>query len=189
MSDTYSHADIALILKALKFAAEKHRHQRRKDAAGSPYINHPIEVAEKIWNVGEHGDVNTICAALLHDTVEDTDATFEEVDKEFGKVIGDMVREVTDDKSLPKAVRKQKQVEHAPHLSLGAKHIKLGDKASNVKDIHRTPPPDWSKERKAEYLSWTESIITTIRGTNPRMEEMYFEILTEARKSLESEEK
>jgi guanosine-3',5'-bis(diphosphate) 3'-pyrophosphohydrolase len=125
----------------------------------------------------------------LHDTVEDTDATFEEVDGEFGKVIGDMVREVTDDKSLPKAVRKQKQVEHAPHLSVGAKHIKLGDKTSNVKDIHATPPPNWSNERKLEYLNWTESIVSIISGTNPKMEEVYFEVLTTARKSLEQEEK
>lgn len=185
MQKEYSHAEIALILKALKFAADKHRHQRRKDAASSPYINHPIEVAECIWNVGACQDVNVICAALLHDTVEDTETSFEEVDSEFGKVIGDMVREVTDDKSLPKARRKELQVEHAPHLSVGAKHIKMADKTCNVKDIHKTPPPHWSKERKVEYLNWTEKVVGTIGSANTGLADNYYKVLEQARAAVD----
>jgi GTP diphosphokinase / guanosine-3',5'-bis(diphosphate) 3'-diphosphatase len=180
--------DVGLLLKALRFASEKHRHQRRKDKEKSPYINHPIEVAERIWNVGNYQDINTICAALLHDTVEDTDATFEEIDVAFGPTIGAMVREVTDDKSLPKARRKELQIEHTPHLSQGAKHIKLGDKTSNIKDIYQSPPPDWSHERRCDYLSWTEKVVGTIRGTNEAMEADYYRLLAEARKSMEKSE-
>jgi guanosine-3',5'-bis(diphosphate) 3'-pyrophosphohydrolase len=177
--------DVGLLLKALKFAAEKHRHQRRKDKEQSPYINHPIEVAERIWNVGKHEDINVICAALLHDTVEDTDATFEEIEENFGHAIVDMVKEVTDDKSLPKATRKQLQIDHAPHLSQGAKHIKLADKTCNIKDIHRSAPPDWSVERRSEYLRWTEQVVSTISGTNAALEVEYYHMLDEAKKSLE----
>src|SRR5208283_4097901 len=178
--------DVGLLLRALKFAADKHRHQRRKDKEQSPYINHPIEVAERIWNVGNHQDINVICAALLHDTVEDTDATFEEIEEAFGKAIADLVKEVTDDKSLPKAQRKQLQVEHAPHLSQGAKHIKLADKTCNIKDIFRSAPPDWSTERRSEYLLWTERVVSTINGTNTAMEAEYYNMLAQAKKSLET---
>ena len=108
--------DIGKILNAARFAAEKHRNQRRKDSQKSPYINHPLEVAERIWNTGKYQDINAICAALLHDTVEDTDATFEEIEELFGSEVLAMVKEVTDDKSLPKAERKRLQVEHAPHM-------------------------------------------------------------------------
>ena len=183
-SETAVRPDVGLLLKALRFAADKHRHQRRKDREESPYINHPIEVAERIWNVGNHQDINVICAALLHDTVEDTDTTFEELERIFGKTIAELVKEVTDDKSLPKAKRKQLQIDHAPHLSDGAKHIKLSDKTCNIKDIHRSAPPDWSHERCAEYLQWTEKVVATIGGTNETLEADYYVALSEAKKSL-----
>jgi guanosine-3',5'-bis(diphosphate) 3'-pyrophosphohydrolase len=180
-----AHQDVGLLLKVLKFAADKHKRQRRKDPERSPYINHPIEVAELIWNTGDHRDINTVCAALLHDTVEDTDCSFEEIERLFGSTIAGLVKEVTDDRSLPKAARKQAQIDHAPHLSLGAKHIKIGDKTSNVRDISETPPPDWSVERRSEYLDWTARVLGTISGTNPAMEAEYNRILREAKKSLE----
>jgi len=177
--------EVGLLLRVLRFAAEKHRHQRRKDREKSPYINHPIEVAERIWNAGSYRDINVVCAALLHDTVEDTNTSFEEIEEAFGKTISDLVREVTDDKSLPKARRKELQVEHAPHLSTGAKHIKLGDKTSNIGDIYRSAPPDWSTERCSEYLLWTERVVSTISGTNPAMEKDYYELLDEAKKAVD----
>lgn len=181
----FSAEDIGNLLKAARFAAEKHRNQRRKDSQKSPYINHPLEVAERIWNTGKYQDINAICAALLHDTVEDTDATFEEIEELFGSEVLAMVKEVTDDKSLPKAERKRLQVEHAPHMSVGAKHIKLGDKTSNINDIYQSPPSDWSLERRGEYLDWTESVVTTMTGTNAQMEAVYFEILAKAKQALE----
>jgi guanosine-3',5'-bis(diphosphate) 3'-pyrophosphohydrolase len=177
---------VGLLLKVLRFASEKHRHQRRKDKERSPYINHPIDVAERIWNRGGYHEVNAVCAALLHDTVEDTDATFEEIEGLFGKEITDIVREVTDDKSLPKASRKQAQIDHGPHLSTGARHIKLGDKTSNVTDVCRSTPPDWSEERCNEYLDWTKRMIDTISGTNIQMEKDYLDILAEAKAKIKN---
>jgi len=177
-------SDMGLLLKALRFAAEKHKHQRRKDREQTPYINHPIEVAERICNVGGYFDVNVLCAALLHDTVEDTDTSLDEIEGLFGAEIAALVKEVTDNKALPKAERKQQQIDHAPHLSFGAKHIKLADKTSNVKDIHRSQPPDWTDERCVEYLLWTEEVVSTIGGVNEALEADYYDVLAQAKNSL-----
>src|SRR5690242_7008584 len=120
------------IIRAAAYAAEKHTGQKRKGRNGEPYINHPLEVASLLINVGNVSDEDAIVAALLHDVVEDTDTTFGDIAREFGETVAGYVRELTDDKSLPKAVRKQLQVEHAPHLSHAAKQIKLCDKISNI---------------------------------------------------------
>src|SRR6266568_91129 len=132
---TFKEDDISAILKALSFSAKKHRNQRRKGAEGSPYINHPIDVAETLWKVGGVRDISVIVAAILHDTVEDTETTLAEIEEHFGPVVCSLVQEVTDDKSLPKPERKRLQIEHAPHLSTGAKQIKLADKISNIHDV------------------------------------------------------
>ena len=123
------------ILAAVHFAADKHRDQRRKDAEASPYINHPIEVAELLERVGGITDIVTLQGALLHDTIEDTNTTPEELEKAFGKEVRSVVEEVTDDKRLPKEDRKRLQIEHAPHVSLRAKQIKLADKIANVRSV------------------------------------------------------
>lgn len=182
--ENFSAEDISLVLKCLKFAASKHKNQRRKDKASSPYINHPIDVAQRIWNVGKYHDINVICAALLHDTVEDTEASFEELEENFGKTISELVKEVTDDKSLPKLERKQLQIEHAGNISFEAKHIKLADKTSNIEDIRLSPPPDWSHDRMQEYLDWSKRVIDRVRGVNKEMEEDYDETLSKANQSL-----
>jgi guanosine-3',5'-bis(diphosphate) 3'-pyrophosphohydrolase len=173
-----------LILKALRFSAEKHKDQRRKDAKASPYINHPILVAETLWTVGEVRDVTLLVAAILHDTIEDTATTPEELKENFGEDVLALVLEVSDDKSLPKQVRKKLQVEHAPHKSHNAKLLKLADKISNIQDIISTPPKDWSLERKKEYLLWTENVVAGLRGVNPRLESRYDELLAEGKRSL-----
>ena len=121
-------------LKALSFAASKHRNQRRKDAVKTPYINHPIAVADILLSEAGVADEVVLMAALLHDTVEDTDTTLDELEQHFGRVVRDVVAEVTDDKSLPKAVRKQQQIEHAADLSDRARLVKLADKISNVRE-------------------------------------------------------
>ena len=162
-----------VVLKAAAFAAEKHRSQRRKDAAASPYINHPLAVASLVANEGGVQDPVVICAALLHDTLEDTETTWEELADEFGAKVADVVREVTDDKALAKAERKRLQVEHAAHASPGAKVVKLADKISNLRDIVGSPPADWSEERKAEYFGWARQVVEGIRGTNPRLESIF----------------
>ena len=173
-----------LILKALRFSAEKHSDQRRKDAKSSPYINHPIRVAETLWTIGDVRDVTLLVAALLHDTIEDTATTPDEIREEFGEDVLALVLEVTDDKSLPKQTRKRLQVEHAPHKSPNAKLLKLADKISNVYDITQSPPRDWSLERRREYLLWTERVVAGLRGVSPGLESRYDELLEDGKRSL-----
>ncbi len=165
--------DLKLLMKALEFAANKHKDQCRKDANGSPYINHPISLANILCNEGHVSDIDVICGALLHDTIEDTDATAHEMEVEFGTRIRNMVMEVTDDKSLPKPERKRLQIEHAPHISDEAKMVKLADKISNLRDIETCPPVDWSLERRRQYYDWAKKVVDGLRGVHPVLEELF----------------
>ncbi len=174
----------AKLTKAASFAAQKHINQKRKGDAAAPYINHPLEVANLLANNGNVEDTDILIAAVLHDTIEDTDATKEEITEIFGERVCGLVLEVTDDKSLPKAVRKQKQVEHAPHLSDGAKQIKLGDKISNITDIMNDPPAGWSKERRLEYVEWGEKVVAGLRGANTQLENHFDELVKKAKKEI-----
>jgi GTP diphosphokinase / guanosine-3',5'-bis(diphosphate) 3'-diphosphatase len=168
---------IGLILKALRFSAEKHTDQRRKDAKSSPYINHPIQVTETLWTIGGVRDATLLLASILHDTIEDTETSPDEIKAEFGEDVLALVLEVTDDKSLPKQVRKQLQVETAPHKTHNAKLLKLADKICNVRDITASPPLDWSLERRQEYLLWTETVVAGLRGVNEKLESYYDDLL------------
>ena len=172
------------LLKALHFAADKHRDQRRKNVEASPYINHPIEVAELLARVGGVTDVVTLQGAILHDTIEDTKTTPTELEEAFGSAVRAVVEEVTDDKNLQKQDRKRLQIEHAPHLSERAKQIELADKISNVRGVTHTPPAKWSLERRTEYLDWTEQVVAGLRGSNPALEKLYDELLAEGRQML-----
>jgi guanosine-3',5'-bis(diphosphate) 3'-pyrophosphohydrolase len=173
-----------LLLKALRYASQKHSDQRRKNAKASPYINHPIQVAQILWDVAGVRDASLLVAAILHDTIEDTDATPDEIKAQFGEEVLALVLEVTDDKSLPKETRKQLQVEHAPHKSYKAKLLKIADKISNVGDIINWPPRDWSLERRQEYLLWTEKVVAGLRGVNEKLEIQYDSLLAQGKKSL-----
>ena len=173
----FKHEDITLILRALHFSAHKHSSQRRKDKQGSPYINHPIEVAEVLWCQGNITSVPTIAAALLHDTIEDTDTSEAELITAFGEDITRLVLEVSDDKSLPKAERKRLQIEHAANISMAAKHIKLADKICNIRDVIHTPPQTWDISRRRAYLDWTAQVIARLRGCHAELEARYDEIL------------
>jgi guanosine-3',5'-bis(diphosphate) 3'-pyrophosphohydrolase len=172
------------LFKAFRFAAGKHRNQRRKDSLKSPYINHPIEVALVLWEVGGVRDTDLLLAAILHDTIEDTNTHSAEISETFGQAVLEYVLEVTDDKSLPKMKRKQLQIEHAPHKSHGAKLLSLADKICNVRNLNVTPPQDWDRERRAEYLLWTEQVVAGLRGVNPALEEYYDQSLAEGKKLL-----
>ena len=158
------------ILDALQFAAHKHRDQRRKDPQASPYINHPIALADVLVNEAGVTDTEVLCAALLHDTVEDTDTTHEELVDAFGSRIARIVAEVTDDAALPKAERKRRQIEHAPHLSREAKLVKLADKIVNLRDVAERPPAKWDLQRRREYFEWAKAVIDGLRGTDARLE-------------------
>ena len=165
--------ELKLILKALNFAAQKHKDQRRKDAAASPYINHPIGLANILCNEGYVTEIEVICAALLHDTIEDTQTTAEELDGEFGQSIREIVMEVTDDKSIPKSQRKRLQIEHAAHISDKAKLVKLADKISNLRDVAHSPPADWSLDRRQQYFDWAKAVVDQLRGVHPTLEAVF----------------
>jgi GTP diphosphokinase / guanosine-3',5'-bis(diphosphate) 3'-diphosphatase len=160
------------LLQAISFSAKKHRYQTRKGIDGEPYINHPIEVANILANTGKITDFNILTAAVLHDTVEDTETTAEELTELFGEKVCSIVMEVTDDKTLTKLERKLLQIEHSPHLSPEAKQVKLADKISNVSDILNNPP-DWDEERKREYIVWAKKVVAGLRGVNTELDELF----------------
>lgn len=162
-----------LLFDVLEFAAYKHRAQRRKDKDASPYINHPIALADVLANEGGVVDPVTLGAALLHDTIEDTKTTYAELRRAFGKEIADVVLEVTDDKKLEKSVRKELQVARAPHLSRRAKLVKLADKICNLRDIASNPPATWSRARKRAYYEWAKRVIDGLRGAHPGLERAF----------------
>ncbi len=160
---------LEIVLRAAAFAAHKHRDQRRKDAEASPYINHPLGLATIL---ASHGvlDPVTLCAALLHDTIEDTATTGDELAREFGADVRSVVDEVTDDTSLPKADRKRLQIEHAAHISERAKLVKLADKISNVGDVAAHPPDRWDLARRQAYFDWAKAVVDELRGVHPALE-------------------
>jgi guanosine-3',5'-bis(diphosphate) 3'-pyrophosphohydrolase len=172
---TLEEGDLKILLKALAFAAHKHKDQRRRDVDASPYINHPISLADILCNEGHVTDIETICSALLHDTIEDTETTAEELEQEFGHTICNIVMDVTDDKSLSKAARKQAQIDHAAFISDKAKLVKLADKISNLRDVCNNAPANWSLQRRQEYFDWARKVIDQVRGTHPRLEALFDE--------------
>jgi guanosine-3',5'-bis(diphosphate) 3'-pyrophosphohydrolase len=161
-----------LILKTVNFAALKHSTQRRKDIEETPYINHPIGVANSLCELAMIGvDIDILVSAILHDTVEDTNTSFEEIERVFGENVANIVREVTDDKSLPKHVRKLEQISHAKNASYQAKMVKLADKLYNCKDLQTSAPWGWTRERIQGYFVWAKKVVNVIRGTNQRLED------------------
>ena len=172
------------LLKALKFAADMHRDQRRKGIEASPYINHPIQVAEVLSSIGSVSDLPTLMAAILHDTIEDTEATIEDLDRLFSAEVASLVSEVTDDKSLPKAARKANQIAHAPQLSDRAKMIKIADKICNVRDIGSKPPVDWNEQRRSQYFDWASEVVEGCKGVNAGLEDYFSRCLEESRTLL-----
>ncbi len=175
---------LAPLLSALCLAAEKHRTQKRKGTDASPYINHPIEVAELLARVGGVRDVEVLLAAILHDTIEDTETSPAELADAFGARVCGLVAEVTDDKSLPKEERKRLQELHAPQLSRDAKQIKLADKISNVREMGASPPDGWPLERRREYIRWARSVVDGCRGANTALERHFDRVAAEAESAL-----
>src|SRR5262245_59137650 len=177
-------ASISAILTALHFAADKHRDQRRKGAEASPYVNHLIEVAELLAREGEVTDVITLQAAILHDTLEDTETAPAELDARFGVEVRRIVEEVTDDKQLSKAERKRLQITHAQHLSERAKLVKLADKIANLRSLMHAPPVEWSLKQKREYVAWSDRVGEGLRGCNRQLEESFDAAVAQGRQNL-----
>jgi (p)ppGpp synthase/HD superfamily hydrolase len=162
-------SEVQRILAAARFAGERHAGQKRKGEAGEPYINHLIEVAELVACSDNVLDTNLVMAAFLHDTVEETGVTQQELQQRFGGDVAALVMEVTDDKSLPKDVRKALQVENAHRQSPRAQSLKLADKISNLRAILSSPPANWSVDRKRQYFEWARDVISGLTAPNARL--------------------
>ena len=167
MSATLNRKALSDFVRALAFASRKHSQQRRKDEEASPYINHPIALVSILAVEAEIHDPDVLCAALLHDTIEDTETSVEELVATFGGRVALLVQEVTDDKRLPKAERKLLQVEHAAHLSAKARLVKLADKIANLRDVVDNPPVDWPLARRQEYFDWAKQVVDKIAKPPP----------------------
>jgi len=157
------------ILGAAEFAAKKHARQKRKGADAEPYVNHLIEVARLVAMALAEPDTHLVMAALLHDTIEDTDTTKSELVEHFGADVADLVVEMTDDKSLPKDERKRLQIENAPKKSVRAQTIKLADKISNLRAIRSSPPVGWTDQRKAEYFDLAKQVVEGLTAPSPAL--------------------
>ncbi|HEX6091875.1 MAG TPA: HD domain-containing protein [Dongiaceae bacterium] len=164
---------LLLFARALDFAARKHVHQRRKGESAEPYINHLAEVARLLAAAPENRNAAVTVAGLLHDTLEDTATSYDELAAEFGAEIASLVREVTDDKALPKEARKKHQEDHAAHASDGAKMIKIADKTSNLHSIVNSPPRGWDLARKKEYFDWARRVVAGCRGVSAYLEDEF----------------
>jgi len=180
--------DTALILKALEFAAYRHRGQFRKGNDNIPYINHPIQVAGLLANYAGQTDVVLLSAAILHDVIEDTvysveerDALIRQISEIFGNEILSLTLEVTDDKTLDKTERKRLQVVNASHKSDRAKMLKIADKIMNLRDLTSNPPSDWSVERILAYFDWAEKVVEGLRGVNSKLDSLFDEVLVKGR--------
>ena len=172
------------LLEAINFAAYKHKDQRRKGVNAEPYINHPLAVAKLLTDVAIVYDLDILQAAILHDTIEDTETSREELLMKFGKAVTDYVIELTDDKSLPKAERKQLQIVNAPHKSKGAKLIKLCDKICNITDVMNEPPTHWNIDRRKEYFDWAEQVVKALDCDNFSLNRLFEKRISEARDKL-----
>ena len=167
--------DTSLLIRALEFAARKHRMQRRKDEDASPYINHPIALMKVLCIEAGVRHPTILCAAALHDTIEDTETTGQELELEFGSEIASIVSELTDEKSLPKAERKRLQIEHAPHMSKDGALVKLADKICNLRDVADSPPAGWSIERQRDYFDWAKAVVDRLPRVNAKLLELFVE--------------
>ena len=154
---------IKKITDACYFATEKHTKQRRKNANKDPYINHPMEVMYILTECGIT-DVNTLCGALLHDTIEDTNTTKEEIISRFGEEVYNIVLECSDDKSFDKITRKRQQIKHSENISDKAKLVKLADKYSNIHGLLSDPPSEWSNEQITGYIRWGYVVCQKLYG-------------------------
>lgn len=161
------------LTRALMFAAQKHTDQRRKGERAEPYVNHLIDVVDILARHTGGSDVELLMGGVLHDTIEDTATTYEELLQAFGENVADIVRACSDDKSLPKQERKRLQAEQAPHKPVRARMVKVADKISNLRSILASPPPDWSVARKLEYFEWSKTVVDGCRGLNAGLEKEF----------------
>jgi hypothetical protein len=161
------------IFRAATFAAEKHVMQRRKGAIAEPYINHLLEVAELLVRTQPGFDITLVIAGLLHDTLEDTETTREELAHGFGDDIAALVAEVSDDKTLKPEVRQALQIEGAPNRSVRAQNLSAADKVATMRSILVSPPVGWSLQRKRDYFGWAKRVVDLFTHLTPALREEF----------------
>jgi guanosine-3',5'-bis(diphosphate) 3'-pyrophosphohydrolase len=176
--------ELVQVLRAAEAASRWHVHQRRKGPAHEPYINHLLEVARLVGEATEGKDTELVIAALLHDAVEDCEVPLKMIKRSFGNGVASLVAEVTDDKSLNKAIRKRKQIDDAPNKSQRAKILKLADKTSNLRALTTSAAADWSVKRKLDYVQWARKVAEGLNGANARLEAEFDKAAEEAEGSL-----
>ena len=169
-------ADMGLVLRAARFAAWKHRDQRRKGRGALPYINHPLDLAHALWFEGGVTDPVVLAAALLHDTLEDTQTALQELQGEFGERVAAIVMEVTDEPTINWRARKKLQISRARLASVEAKQVKLADKICNLRSMVSSPPNGWSIERQRAYFDWSKEVVDQLRGVNLDLEQRFDQI-------------
>jgi (p)ppGpp synthase/HD superfamily hydrolase len=175
---------IRLISEAADLAARGHTGMQRKGRGSEPYINHLAEVANLLASATDGADAELVAAGWLHDTIEDTGTTRQELAERFGERVAALVAEVTDDMTLPKDQRRRKQIEDAPHKSPGAKLIKIADKISNIRARIGAAPTEAEREELADYVAWAEKVVAGCRGTNAVLDRTFDETAKLARSSL-----
>ena len=178
------------LFKAIAFAADRHKDQRRKGKGKIPYINHPLNVAKLLSDFGED-DVDLLIAAVLHDVIEDTTKGVDDVKKlsneilfEFGEDVLLTVLEVTDNKELNVYDRKAVQLRITGQLSAKSKKLRVADKMCNVRDIAKDPPRGWSKRRKLSYLEWARDVVNKAHGENIKLDAAFDKVWNEVYESL-----
>lgn len=164
-----------MMIRAIHFASEKHRAQLRKGKLNTPYINHPIKVAYILKTIGKIHDDEILAAAILHDVIEDTDATYSDLKNIFNEKVATIVLEVTDEKDAPKPERKQSQIDNASKLSSEARLIRIADKICNIQDVCGADAPDWDYDRKYEYIEWAKAVVDQIKGTHEDLENYFYD--------------
>jgi (p)ppGpp synthase/HD superfamily hydrolase len=182
-------AALQLVAHAADFAARRHAGQRRKGVTAEPYINHLAEVALLLATATDGQDGELVAAGYLHDTLEDTQTEYEELEKLFGSDVAQLVAEVTDDKSLPSVERKRLQVEKAPGKSVRARMLKVADKTSNLRSLAISPPAGWGAERASEYIAWAERVVAGCRGLNENLERSFDAASVDARAAIAAGER
>ena len=175
---------LLLVVRPAEFAARRHSDQRRKGSAAEPYVNHLTEVAGLLAEATDGRDPALVAAGFLHDTLEDTPTTREELETQFGPEIAAIVAEVTDDKSLPKAERKLLQVATTGKKSDHAKLLKIADKTSNLRALAASPPAGWDRARLLDYVDWAEQVVAHCRGLNEFLERAFDTAAAEARAAI-----
>jgi guanosine-3',5'-bis(diphosphate) 3'-pyrophosphohydrolase len=173
--------DLAFVLRAADFAARRHADQRRKGPDQEPYVNHLIEVANHLSQSAAGHDPILLAAGLLHDTVEDTETTVQELESAFGQAVAQIVAEVTDDKSLPSETRKRLQIERITFKSERAQLLSMADKTANVSSLLRSAPANWPQSRIVAYGVWAEAVVAQIRSRDAYLETEFFKALAALR--------